>query len=53
MRNAGALDDAGWETLDAEVKTEVEDAYAFAESSPDPEASELYANVYAKPGGPG
>ncbi len=50
MRNAGALDDAGWEALDAEVKAEVEDAYAFAESSPDPEPSALYTDVYAEPG---
>jgi len=47
MRSAGELDDAGWESLDAEVKAEVEDAYAFAESSPDPDPSELYTDVYA------
>jgi pyruvate dehydrogenase E1 component alpha subunit len=47
MRNGGALDDAGWEALDAEVRAEVEDAYAFAESSPDPEPDQLYADVYA------
>lgn len=47
LRSAGALDDAGWEALDAEVRAEVEDAYAFAESSPDPDPSELYTNVYA------
>ena len=48
MRQAGALDDAGWEALDAEVKAEVEDAYQFAEQSPDPDPSELYTDVYAK-----
>jgi pyruvate dehydrogenase E1 component alpha subunit len=51
MRSAGALDDAGWDALDAEVKAEVEDAYAFAESSPDPDPSELHTNVYAGPAG--
>ncbi len=50
MRNAGTLDDAGYAALDAEVKAEVEDAYAFAESSPDPDPAALYADVYA-PGG--
>ena len=28
---------------------EVEDAYQFAEEAPDPELSELYADVYANP----
>jgi len=51
MRSAGALDDAGWDALDAEVKAEVEDAYAFAESSPDPEPDALYRDLYAQPGG--
>ena len=50
MRADGALDDAGWEALDAEVRAEVGDAYAFAESAPDPDISELYADVYAPPG---
>ncbi|HEX7024126.1 MAG TPA: pyruvate dehydrogenase (acetyl-transferring) E1 component subunit alpha [Gemmatimonadales bacterium] len=47
MRADGALDDAGWAALEAEVKAEVEDAYAFAEESPDPDPSELLADVYA------
>ena len=50
MRSGGALDDAGWEALDAEVKAEVEDAYQFAEQSPDPDPSELYTDVYADSG---
>ena len=50
MRSGGALDDASWEALDAEVKAEVEDAYEFAERSPDPDPSELFTNVYAEPG---
>ena len=47
MRSAGILDDAAWEALDSEVKAEVEDAYQFAESSPDPDPSELHTDVYA------
>jgi pyruvate dehydrogenase E1 component alpha subunit len=50
MRNGGALDDASWEALDTEVKAEVEDAYAFAENSPDPEPEQLYTDVYADEG---
>ncbi len=49
MREAGALDDGGWEQLEADVKAEVEDAYTFAEESPDPEPSDLYTDVYAPP----
>jgi len=33
--------------MDAEVVTEVQDAYDFADQAPDPEASELYTDVYA------
>ncbi len=50
MRTDGQLDDAGWEKLEAEIKAEVEDAYQFAEDSPDPEPEALYRDVYA-PGG--
>jgi pyruvate dehydrogenase E1 component alpha subunit len=48
MRGEGTLDDAGWDALEADVKAEVEDAVAFADSSPDPDPSELYTNVYAE-----
>ncbi len=51
MRTDGHLDDAGWESLDAEVKAEVEDAFRFAEESPDPDPEDLYKDVYA-PGDP-
>jgi pyruvate dehydrogenase E1 component alpha subunit len=47
MRTDGTLDDARWEALEAEVKAEVDDAYAFAEESPNPDPSALYADVYA------
>jgi pyruvate dehydrogenase E1 component alpha subunit len=47
MRGAGTLDDARWSALEAEVKAEVDDAYTFAEESPDPDPAELYTDVYA------
>ena len=47
MRADGTLDDARWEALEADVKAEVEDAYTFAEESPDPDPSALYTDVYA------
>jgi pyruvate dehydrogenase E1 component alpha subunit len=50
MRAAGTLDDARWSALEAEVKAEVDDAYTFAEESPDPDPSELYTDVYASGG---
>jgi pyruvate dehydrogenase E1 component alpha subunit len=50
MRAAGTLDDARWSALEAEVKAEVDDAYTFAEESPDPDPSELYTDVYASEG---
>ncbi|HEV8195299.1 MAG TPA: pyruvate dehydrogenase (acetyl-transferring) E1 component subunit alpha [Gemmatimonadales bacterium] len=51
MRGEGTLDDAGWEALEAEVKAEVDDAYTFAEESPEPDPSQLYADVYAPESG--
>jgi pyruvate dehydrogenase E1 component alpha subunit len=47
MRKDGQLDDAGWEQLEAEVRSEVEDAFRFAEESPDPDPEDLYRDVYA------
>jgi pyruvate dehydrogenase E1 component alpha subunit len=47
MRKAGELDDAQWESLEAEVKAEVEDAYQFAEESPEPDPEDLTRDVYA------
>lgn len=48
MRKAGELDDPQWEKLETEVKAEVEDAFQFAEESPDPDPDDLYRDVYAK-----
>ena len=53
MRGAGTLDDARWSALEAEVKAEVDDAYTFAEESPDPDPAELFTDVYAPATGNG
>jgi len=47
MRSSGALDDAGWKKLEAEVGAEVEDAFRFADESPDPDPAELFTDLYA------
>jgi pyruvate dehydrogenase E1 component subunit alpha len=53
MFAAGALTQEELEAIDHEVREIVDEAEAFAESSPDPEASTLYEHVYAEmnPGG--
>ena len=43
----GVMDEAAIGTLEAEVAAEVEDAYEFAEETPDPEPGELFTHVYA------
>jgi pyruvate dehydrogenase E1 component alpha subunit len=47
MRRDGHLDDALWTALEDEVRTEVDDAFRFAEESPDPDPDDLYRDVYA------
>jgi pyruvate dehydrogenase E1 component alpha subunit len=47
MKAGGYLDDAGLERLNAEVVAEVDDAYQFADSAPEPDLGQLYADVYA------
>ena len=42
------VEQKGESALEAEVKAEVDDAYTFAENAPDPDPSELYADVYAE-----
>jgi pyruvate dehydrogenase E1 component alpha subunit len=44
----GLTDDAAVKALDKEIVAEVEDAYRFADEAPDPEAEELYRDVYAE-----
>ena len=41
------IDEAGIKALDEEVQAEVADALKFADESPDPDASELWTDVYA------
>jgi pyruvate dehydrogenase E1 component alpha subunit len=43
----GLIDEAAVKALDKEIVQVVEDAYRFADEAPDPEAEELYRDVYA------
>ena len=45
MRDAGELDDAGLATLDAEIKGVVQDAWDFADASPEPPIEALFEDV--------
>jgi len=47
LMQEGQLDQAGYDALEKDVLAEVEDAIQFADSSPDPEPSELFTDVYA------
>jgi pyruvate dehydrogenase E1 component alpha subunit len=47
LKSTGQIDDRGIKALDAEVISEVEDAYQFADAAPDPEPGALWADVYA------
>jgi pyruvate dehydrogenase E1 component subunit alpha len=49
MNADGLLDQAEFEAMDKEAIAAVEDAIAFADSSPDPDPSELWTDVYANP----
>lgn len=51
LKAEGLIDEDGIKALDAEAISQVEDAYQFAETSPDPEQGELFTDVYANPGG--
>lgn len=51
LKAEGLIDEDGIKALDAEAISQVEDAYQFAETSPDPEPGELFTDVYANPGG--
>jgi pyruvate dehydrogenase E1 component alpha subunit len=46
----GLTDEATVKALDKEIVQEVEDAYRFADEAPDPEADELFNDVYAEEG---
>jgi TPP-dependent pyruvate/acetoin dehydrogenase alpha subunit len=45
MQEAGEIDDAGMAKLDGELKAEVQDAWDFAEVSPEPPLESLYEDV--------
>jgi pyruvate dehydrogenase E1 component alpha subunit len=47
LKDAGALDDAALDALDAEARAETDAAARFAEESPDPEPAELTTHVLA------
>jgi pyruvate dehydrogenase E1 component alpha subunit len=47
LKSETLVDDAAIAAMDDEVKAEVQDAYEFADQSPDPEPGELYTDVYA------
>ncbi len=45
-RLGGVLPDKQRESIDADVESEIKDAFEFAEKSPFPAADELYKHVY-------
>ena len=45
MQEAGEIDDAGMTKLDEELKAIVQDAWDFAEASPEPPLESLYEDV--------
>lgn len=47
LKDEGTMDQGAFDALDAEVRTEVEEAYRFADESPDPEPEALYRHVLA------
>jgi pyruvate dehydrogenase E1 component alpha subunit len=47
LRQDGAIDQAGYDALAAEVKAEVDEAVKFADESPDPAPEELTTHVLA------
>jgi pyruvate dehydrogenase E1 component subunit alpha len=47
LKTDGLVDAAEIQRMDDEVKAEVQDAYDFADQSPEPDPEQLYANVYA------
>ncbi len=46
LRAEGHLNDEQWQTMEAEVADEVQDAMRFADESPDPAPEELATHVY-------
>jgi pyruvate dehydrogenase E1 component alpha subunit len=48
--DVGIMNEEAIKAMDADVMAEVEDAYKFAEEAPEPDAAELYTDVYAPEG---
>jgi pyruvate dehydrogenase E1 component alpha subunit len=48
LRSEGALDQAGYDAMDADAQAEAEASLRFAEESPDPEPAALFADVVAE-----
>ena len=46
MQAGGEIDDAAYNALDEEVKAEVQDAWDFADASPEPSLDALHADVH-------
>jgi len=49
LRSRGLADDAAMKAIDAEVRRTVADAAEFARTTPEPDPSELYTDVYVEP----
>jgi pyruvate dehydrogenase E1 component alpha subunit len=47
LLGAGILDEQGEQRMEAEIRTEIVDAFAFAIDSPNPVEADLYRHVYA------
>jgi len=47
LKDTGAIDQAALDELDAAVRAEVEAAVKYADGSPDPDPTELFAHVLA------
>jgi pyruvate dehydrogenase E1 component alpha subunit len=47
LKAEGLIDEDGIKAMDADVISEVEDAYQFADKAPDPEPDMLFTDVYA------
>jgi len=48
LQEDGLMDEAAFTALDHEVQAEIADAVTFADESPEPEAGELYTDVYSE-----
>ena len=49
LRAEGMLDDTAWQSMEAEVADEVEDALHFADEAPEPDLATLTTDVYREP----